>query len=406
MSWLIIDMLDFPNLKKLPFLFFLLCSTNLLADTLTLQDTLAAAIEKQKTANLELVSPVNVDQPANTWLAGTPSVSLLYLHNLQSVGSKEAEISVNLPIKSRIQREIDQQLQHSAPIIQQHARQQQALFLSGLIRTVIWDIKLQQVYIKQQEQKLSTLNSLLSHFTTLSNAGNSPDYVALLVQQEALQSRLALMTHQSESEKLKTEYSQLTGLDILPDNMIEASSNLNNVEVSSQHPDLLALDAAWQVFVSQFTASSSESQPWNLSITAKQVDAQGIKDNQIGIGIELPFSYGNQYTQTQYAEFNKSKTQYFLEREKLQQNIVQSINSAKAALSLVKERQTLLDQALSITQQLSPTLDNLMLSNNTDKEWILRRILEIIDTQAQYAVNQVNIHKHAATLNQALGKTL
>jgi hypothetical protein len=88
------------------------------------------------------------------------------------------------------------------------------------------------------------------------------------------------------------------------------------------------------------------------------------------------------------------------------QQIQQSISNAKAQLELSNQRQSLLDQALAITLQLQPTLETLLASNTADQEWILRRTLEIVDIQAQFATNQVNLHKNMATLNQAVGKSL
>ena len=125
-----------------------------------------------------------------------------------------------------------------------------------------------------------------------------------------------------------------------------------------------------------------------------------------GLGVEVPLSFGSSNTQSQYSAYTAAQSQYYLERDKLVQQIQQSINSAKAQLELSNERQSLLDDALTITLQLQPTLDSLLASNITDQEWLLRRTLEIVDIQAQFATNQVNLHRNMATLNQAVGKSL
>lgn len=377
----------------------------LLAAPLTLNDVLHAAMEKHSQSEHLILSKAQIEQPADSWLASPPTVSLLYWHNQQSAGAKEAEISLNLAIKSRLQTEIDQQLRRAGPLIQKHVKQQQALFLSGLIRFTVWEYKLQSVYTKQAEQKLKVLTRLLSHYELLAKAGNTPSYLTLLVKQETIQSRLALLEHQSQANSLLSDYYALTGLRELPDNVNETQSNLT-VEATNQHPDIAVLDASWQLYISQLAESSQRARPWHVSINAKQTDTPGFSENQIGVGLEIPLPMASNYTHSQYSDFAAARSQYSLQRDKLLQQIQQSINAANAQLTLSKERQHLLDEALKISVQLQPTLDELLASNIADQEWIVRRSLEIVDTQAQFATNQINLHKHTATLNQAAGKSL
>ena len=220
-----------------------------------------------------------------------------------------------------------------------------------------------------------------------------------------MQSRIALLEHQNQAQTLLADYYALTGIVDLPDDINETDKHLSLTNVN-QHPDIQALDASWQLYTAQLQESSHQSRPWNVSVNAKQIETIGIKENQIGLGIEVPLSMGNKHTQSQYSAFTAAQSQYYLERDKLVQQIQQSINSAKAQLGLSNQRQSLLDQALAITLQLQPTLENLLASNTADQEWIMRRTLEIVDIQAQFATNQVNLHRNMATLNQAVGKSL
>ena len=398
-------MLLSPNIPKLLFILLLIWPAYLFAQPLTLNDALNAAIEKHRVANKLNLSQTQIEQPVDSWLASPPSVSLLYLHNQQSVGAREAEISLNLAIKSNLQKEIDQQLRSSTPLIQRHVLKQQALFLSGLIRSIVWEYKQQYVLIKQAEQKLTILTSLLDHYKLFSKAGNSPQYLTLLVKQETIQSRLALLEHQNKAQALLSEYYALTGIVDLPANTNETAEYDSLVNIN-QHPDIQALDAYWQLYQAQSKESSHQSRPWNVSVNAKQIETAGTKENQIGLGVEVPLSFGSSNTQSQYSAYTAAQSQYYLERDKLVQQIQQSINSAKAQLELSNERQSLLDDALTITLQLQPTLDSLLASNITDQEWLLRRTLEIVDIQAQFATNQINLHKNLATLNQAAGISL
>ncbi|MEP4892509.1 MAG: TolC family protein [Aliiglaciecola sp.] len=375
------------------------------ATQLTLNDVLDAALEVHQRDNKQNSSKITIQQPTDSWLASPPSVGLLYMHNQQNLGSKEAELSLNLAIKSRLQTEIDQQLQSSVPIIQQQALQQQALYLSGLIRFIIWEYKLQHVYAKQEQQKLTVLNKLLSHYTLLEEAGNTPAYLTLLIQQESIQVQLSLLTHQNQTQRLLAQYSALTGLKILPENTIEALYN-EHAGAINLHPDIQALDATWQANIAQINAASNHAKPWNLSLFAKHNETAGISDNQLGVGLDISLSIGNNFTPTQYNQFMLMQSQYALERNRLQQQIQQAISNAKAQLELSEARESLLKKSLLLTQKLQPTLDKLLKANTTEQEWILRRTLEVVEIQGQYAINQINLAKNIATLNQAAGKSL
>ncbi|GAA6185821.1 hypothetical protein Q4567_09220 [Aliiglaciecola sp. 2_MG-2023] len=387
------------------FILFFIWPSSIFAAQLTLNDVLNAALEIHQQDNKQNLLKGKIEQPSDSWFASPPTVGLLYMHNQQSLGSKETEISLNLAIKSRLQTDIDQQLKSTAPLIQRHALQQQALFLSGLIRFTIWEYKLEYVYREQAQQKLKVLNRLLSHYEQLEQAGNTPSYLTLLVKQERIQVQLALLTHQNRTQTLLAQYTELTGLHALPDNTNETVYN-KNLDVLNMHPDVQALDAIWQLNIALLNGASNHAKPWNLSIFAKQNETAGITDKQIGLGVEIPLSVGNNYTATQYNEFIAAQSQYAMEKKQTQQLIRQSISDAAAQLEISKARQTLLNQSLQITQKLQPTLDKLLTSNITDQEWILRRTLEIVEIQGQYAINQINLAKNIATLNQAAGKSL
>ncbi|MFA3789900.1 TolC family protein [Aliiglaciecola sp. SL4] len=372
----------------------------MVATQLTLNDVLDAALEVHQRDNKQNSSEITIQQPTDSWLASPPSVGLLYMHNQQNLGSKETELSLNLAIKSRLQTEIDQQLQSSVPIIQQ-----QALFLSGLIRFIIWEYKLQYVYAKQAQQKLTVLNKLLSHYTQLEEAGNTPAYLTLLIQQESIQVQLSLLTHQNQTQRLLAQYTALTGLKTLPEKTTETLYN-EHAEAINLHPDIQALDATWQANIAQINAASNHAKPWNLSLFAKHNETAGISDNQLGVGLDIPLSIGNNFTPAQYNQLMLLQSQYALERNRLQQQIQQAISNAKAQLELSEARESLLKKSLLLTQKLQPTLDRLLKANTTEQEWILRRTLEIVEIQGQYAINQINLAKNIATLNQAAGKSL
>lgn len=106
---------------------------------LSLQDVLAATLATQGRVDLLNLHQDNDNERSLVWLDSSPILSLLYMHNQTEDADKEAQLSVSLPIKSKLQREIDALSTKNRERMNTLAQQQQELYYSGLIRTLIWD---------------------------------------------------------------------------------------------------------------------------------------------------------------------------------------------------------------------------------------------------------------------------
>ncbi len=372
--------------------------------TISLHDVLEAALEIQHQSNSNVTRNPN-DKPQNSWLASSPTVSMLHLRGPDRTASKETELSINFAIKSSLQRQLDQTLQNSIPVVKKQITKQKALLLSGLIRQVIWDIKLHDVYIEQSEQKQSLLRQLQDRFKAIASAGSSPNYLYLLIQQEYLQAELSRIEHVQTHQSLLSYYTELTGLHALPVTISETPSDLSAMQ-SSQHPDIAVLDTNWQIYLTQVQSASNKTQPWNLALTAKRISNADMSENQLGVSVELPIGMGNDLNQAQYNQMIVDQEQYMLERDSRLQHINLSIHNAKKQLELFEQKSALLEQSVQLSEKIKPTLKRLLDANTFDQEWLLRRLIELIDHQTQYAQNKINIQKQISLLNQAAGISL
>ena len=128
-------------------------ATHTFNQKLSLQDVLAATLATQGRVDLLNLHQDNDNERSLVWLDSSPILSLLYMHNQTEDADKEAQLSVSLPIKSKLQREIDALSTKNKERMNTLAQQQQALYYSGLIRTLIWDYQETDILVNAAQRK-------------------------------------------------------------------------------------------------------------------------------------------------------------------------------------------------------------------------------------------------------------
>ncbi|HBO14634.1 MAG TPA: hypothetical protein DD491_17765 [Halieaceae bacterium] len=78
------------------------------AGAATLEDALAGALERAGPLD-DTALPA-----ASSWLSGVPTLSASYIDSQEPLGTDEAEVSLNLPIKSAARRRLDGELEAQA----------------------------------------------------------------------------------------------------------------------------------------------------------------------------------------------------------------------------------------------------------------------------------------------------
>lgn len=374
-------------------------------DHLLLNDVLHATIEKQQSAT-SIRTPNNLSTPSSfSWLDGVPSLSFMYLHNQTELGSKEAEISVSLPIKSQFMRQIEENMGTYHTLIQESAHKQLTLYYSGLIRELIWTYKAEALLGEIAQNKTQQLSRLMQQYAEMAAANAIPQYTLLLVQKEVNASRILQLQHSRNANKILKQYSNLTGLMALPTNIQENIPEQAQQRIM-QHPDLIALDAAWNTFQENIKGQGKSSEAWNIKVSAKRIETDGLSENQIGLGVDIPLAVGEQLSTTQRYEYQQAKTDYDIARHKLLLGVKTSVDAGLAEYNFLLQKQALLEQGSVVVDKLEESVSALIESNAPNQEVHIRNLIAVIDAQGERSLNTLYIQRQIANTRQLLGLTL
>lgn len=376
-----------------------------LRDSLTLHDSLTAAIEKQSRVMREQDPNLTSNDSAFTWLDGSPSASLMYLDSQQNLGTTESEISLNLPFKSPFLRQVEQSLTSNIEVLRVNAQKQYALYLSGLIRNIVWEIQVEKIAAATLVKKQSMLSALAAQYKEMAEAHAVPQYVALLVQKEFNEHEIASLQQQQSMTNLQAKYHRLTGLKLLPDRIKEVAPKLKAFNVNA-HPDVAALDALYQNSEQALLGASKQTAPWNVRVTGKRVETPGFSENQLGLGIEVPINIGNKLSSIQQIEYLQAHTQYNIARSKLINELAEAQADLRKQYAFLQQKQVLLNASKSNLSALSQAMQDLRDANAPNQEFYLRTLLDTLDAEQAIELNLIQIQRHIALMRQAAGLTL
>lgn len=382
-----------------------LCPSLHAQTNISLHDSLNAAIEKQSSERLKQSLESDAQQTYVAWLDGAPSISLMYLDSQQSAGTTESEISLNLPIKSSFLKQVEKTLGSKVESLRLSANQQYALYLSGIIRDLLWQVQIETATLTSVARKQALLEDLALQYQDMAQLQAIPQYVSLMVQKEVNDQKIAYFQHQHNIKNLRAKYYSLTGLQILPENIVEAPPKPNQSNINA-HPDVLALDAAFESTQQSLLSVSNKAQAWNVQLTGKRVETGGFSENQLGIGLEVPITIGNQLSSLQQSENIKASTEYQIARSKLMHQLTQAQADLLQELVFLQHKQNLLSEGLPTLSALKLTMEDLREANAPNQEFYLRTLLDTIDAEQAIEINQVRIQRQIALINQAAGITL
>jgi hypothetical protein len=394
-------MTAFSNFGTIVALLLLLISLPSTAN-LSLKDALDAALEQQN-KNLVDSDKADVDQSDFTsWLDGAPFVSVSALRSQEALGTDEAEIGLTLPIKSTLRRDIEKQLQRNGLELTENASRQQALYLSGLIRELVWNAQEIKLNISSTVSKIEMLNLLSKRVQVLRESRAVPEYIALLLKKESVDSAIVKLEYEYQLSSIAAEFARLTGLRMMPVDIQESFAHSSSYSILN-HPDIALLDGAWQHYIRVFEASNQKAEPWNVTLTARRVEVPNFDENQIGLGVEVPFSLSQQYSPMQRAEYFKAQTEYRLAKQKVNNQLISAFEQAKRDLDFLEAKQLLLDTSEASIQRLEQIIPKLLDANIENKESVIRSALEVIDARANIELNRVALNKQISMLKQAAG---
>ncbi len=377
------------------------------SSSITLQDALQATIEKQKSTHSELLEQVS-NGGLVAWIDGVPTFSIQYFHNQNSFGSKETELSLVLPIKSNSKLTAEAKLKRASDLIKVSAKEQLALYYSGLIRDLIWLHKKQSTQSHLLAQKQEILTSLFVQIETLTKRNALPEYILFLIKKELNDYEILQFEYSKKLEQTQEQYEQLTGLSYLPDQVSEKPIE-DPVYLLNQHPKLKMLDATWESQLHLLNIQSNSSEPWSLSVNARQIDSPDLSENQIGIGVDIPISTGSQYTVVQQNEYVQSKVNFDVTKYQLMNELATNVRADLAHYQFLVERQRLLENNLPNILSLEQAIKSVLDSNTThpdNRATLIRFIIELVDAKAEVSLNKLTVQHQISIIRQSTGLSL
>jgi hypothetical protein len=386
-------------------LYILLLANTASAQQLTLRDTLDAALEHQ--VNLSEINNANSQDitQALGWLDGAPTVSALYLHSQTDMGTNEAELSLSLPIKSQVRKDLERNLKNSSEAIATSAQNQLALYYSGFIRELIWQHESEKAMLNATMRKARLLENLLIQYKQLSELSALPQYALYLLQKEMNDTQILLMQYKRNMANILMQYFTLTGLKYFPESITEALPT-TPFDSLSRHPDIQALDATWVAFQQSVSGQTKAAQPWSMQFTARRIEAFEFSENQIGIGVDVPLNVGESLSAEQQSEYGRTKLSYEVERSKRLGILFNTTQVQTSEHTFLLQKQQILDASVDTLDALQASI-TLMLESNADNQVVhIRNMMELIDAQEQITLNQIAIQQQIANIRQAAGLTL
>lgn len=368
---------------------------------LTLEDALAAALSTGVAGEERGTPPYQ----ASSWLAGLPSLSLSYLDSDERYGTDEAELSINLPVKSGRRRSADKQLNTLGLELDDVSRRQRELYYSGLIREAVWSYQLADTRRRFAADKRQLLLELERRQSELVAASAASRYSLLLLQMELVDVEIAQQDYLQEARRWLERYRSVTGLGTLPADIREAAPATDHFP-GDLHPQLQSLELAHRQRLQMLRANSAQAADWNLSLHAKNLDTAGDDEQQYGLGVEIPLSALPVARQADDSEWRSAERDYLLARDQQLRAVKDSWEQLLIEQETLRQKQSLLDRSEALAGRIADQLSQLQASNEIAQEILLRRMMDAIDTRAEVAINRVLIDQNNAMLRQAAGMSL
>ncbi len=337
----------------------------------------------------------------STWLAGLPTIGMLFLESDESQGSDEAEISINLPLKSPFGRRQDEQLRALATSIARAETERRQLYFSGLLRETVWSERVENTRLQYTERKITLLEKLLNRQQDLFEARSASRYSLLLIQQEITKAKLLLQDQRRAQAQWQQRYRLLTGLGSLPDAIEEPAPAID--APWRNHPELRLLDLTREQQRTRIAAASAKSSPWNLALIARNQETPQLDENQYGIALEVPLSAFDTVSQANSNEWREAQRDSAQRYDELLISLQSSWQELTQEAEHLQRRQVLLDESLDIGKQLIEESRSLLGQNEIASEIWVRRLLDSLDTEAEGAINRVLIGQNRAMSRQAAG---
>jgi len=365
----------------------------------SLRDALDGALARAQ------VEPTAETASASSWLAGIPSITASYIDSQEALGTDEAEVQLNLPIKSRSRRRLDDRLSQATEQLESASRAYLRWRYSGYVRERAWDARLAQVRLEAVQQKLAALKSLAQRTSELAGAGTLPAYASLIIEREELDARLALSEREADLERSLADFQSLTGLQAPPDDLTEDSDIPSQLSYAD-HPAMRRLEHARAQESTLLALSAPDSASWNIALVARNFEGPTLEEEQYGMQIQMPLNFMGTRSTASNSQLRSTQRDYLIARDELWLSLRQRWDATQLEARQLEHRQTLLLDAVAVGERIESHILALRARNEIEDEVLLRRLLDVIDTRAELALTRELLERNRAQLRQAAGWSL
>lgn len=377
------------------------CGANNGMPTPTLHQLLDIVTERAGKGSVDIEATLR----ASSWLDGAPGISLNYLKSQENIGSDEAELRLNIPIKSAAKRASDARLRENDARLQVANQRLGALFYSGLIRESIWSYTVAMTRLEGLNKKHQLLLELERQFAQQVDTGVSSSYGLLAAKQTRLSIEIEQLEQQQLAQGWLDQYQRLTGTRELPTKIVETPPD-DGLMAMNNHPRLTLLRNEQQQARLHLLDARHGNEAWNLSVVAKQVDSPGFTDNQIGIGIDVPLSISKRVSQSDYSTWQHASNTLDVQIRQTHQTLLNEWNAVQQHWHYLKVKKRILAEQQQLSHELLTQIKTLKDFNEIEQELFITRAVDSIEMQQAWTLNETLINQQKARMNQAAGVSL
>ncbi len=363
-----------------------------------LEDALAGALERAGPLG-DTALPA-----ASSWLSGVPTFSASYVDSQEPLGTDEAEVSLNLPIKSAARRRLDGELEAQAGDYAEAAAAYRRWLYAGQVREAAWAHRLAALDLAAARERRSLLAELTDRLGRLADSGAIPRYTALITARSLVDAELAVDEAARALEREETLFQALTGLASLPRELGEDEPPPAAPEWQG-HPALRRLEAARAQERTQLALAAPASASWNLSLVAREFEGPQFTEDQYGLAVEMPLNFLGTQSSSNRSQQSTARRDYLIARDQLWLSLRRQWDTLRAEAEHLDRRRELLAEAALLADRIEAQVTALEASNEIEAELRLQRLLDVLDTRAALARTDALIGRNAARLRQAAGRT-
>ena len=383
-------------------LFSLVFSSFVLAgESLSSEQLLAKSLNRLNANQFDSSQEIN---EVSSWLVGLPTAGFSVLQSDNDLGADEYELSLNLPFKSRVRKKLDEQLSNQTKALVSISQQNNALFVSGLIRETIWQYKIAAKKRDIEQSKLEWLKKQKARLIQLVKSGGS-NLDLLFVEKQIVDAQLALLELDQEIQLRQTQFHDITGVSKVPKNFYEDGIDDDNL-VFSKHPMVQQLQLSMQQADVQYQLAGKASNPINVSLTALDINATGANDRQYGVGIQIPIGLNKSKTQADSSSWLQQQNNLSNQLITLERSFKTQFSELRGEHRFLTSKQKLLVQQTQKTKQIFTQLEQLRKNNELNQGLFFQRMIELIASTYQDELNQLYINQNQSRQKQLAGATL